>query len=182
MLQLNAAVNAHRCEHVPSAAALAWGDELESLQPLIEWRKGIGSGEDDELLVLCSDVVYEPEAYTPLLGTLKALASNGIATRTLMAHRSRHPDEGLFFSAAREHFVITLLEGPPFVPLGSEEGVECMCVEEDSASSLAAPEGESSSSSAVRLLEFVWRHRPKPPVTVIDERLYLFNANPPGLS
>ena len=182
MLQLNAAVNAHRCEHVPSAAALGWGDELESLQPLIEWRKGIGSGEDDELLVLCSDVVYEPEAYTPLLGTLKALASNGIATRTLMAHRSRHPDESLFFSAAREHFVITLLEGPPFVPLGSEEGVECMCVEEDSASSLAAPEGESSSSSAVRLLEFVWRHRPKPPKRVIDERLYLFNANPPGLS
>ena len=55
--------------------------------------------------VISSDVVYEPEGYAPLLATLCALASRGLADdgarpRVLMAHRSRNPDEHRFFTAA----------------------------------------------------------------------------------
>ena len=71
-------------------------------------------------LVLASDVVYEPLAYEPLLHTLRRLGATGVATHTLMAHRSRHPDEGAFFTSAARHFAITQLRGPhPFVPIGA---------------------------------------------------------------
>ena len=77
-------------------------------------------------LVLASDVVYEPLAYEPLLHTLRRLGATGVATHTLMAHRSRHPDEGAFFTSAARHFAITQLRGPhPFVPIGACTPVPC---------------------------------------------------------
>ena len=77
-------------------------------------------------LVLASDVVYEPLAYEPLLHTLRRLGATGVATHTLMAHRSRHPDEGAFFTSAFRHFAITQLRGPhPFVPIGACTPVPC---------------------------------------------------------
>ena len=82
--------------------------------------------------------MYEPTAYAPLLDTLRQLARHGVATRTLMAHRSRHPDEHLFFAAAAEHFTMRQLHGPPFVPLGAQ-GSEC---------------GSGDTGSSVHILEF----------------------------
>ena len=133
--RLNAEANAHRCLHPPRAAALAWGCDDAAL---FEALTALGQQPIGEAIVLCSDVVYEPTAYAPLLATLRQLARHGIATRTIMAHRSRHPDENLFFAAATEHFTMRQLHGPPFVPLG-------------------APGSEGSgggTGSTVRILEF----------------------------
>ena len=119
VLRLNADANAHRCALPPAVAALEWGGTEAAL------REAVGTGLDaaweGSSLVLCSDVVYEPAAYAPLITTMRQLASCGVATRTIMAHRSRHPDEHLFFTAAARHFSMRQLLGPPFVPLGTGE-------------------------------------------------------------
>ena len=139
-LKINAAANAGRCEHRPAVGSLEWGGGDEALREVLAtasagWESATGTEPGNEgadggiaieasppWLVMCSDVVYEPSAYTPLLETMRRLSALGLASRTLMAHRSRHPDEHLFFTAAHESFTIRLLEGPPFTPLGSPAG------------------------------------------------------------
>ena len=101
--------------------------------------------------MLCSDVVYEPEAYDPLIRTLRALLAGGRVA--IMAHRSRHPDEHLFWSAAARHFTVRLLHGPPFVPLGAEEGTAAILPAAGMGGlGDAAPEG-AQAGAAVRVLE-----------------------------
>ena len=149
LLKLNAAANAPLCRWRPAVAALEWGCEDAA------WRAALQVAEEAAAeaaaaeaaveaavveeaavpapfpapypwLVLASDVVYEPLAYEPLLHTLRRLGATGVATHTLMAHRSRHPDEGAFFTSAARHFAITQLRGPhPFVPIGACTPVPC---------------------------------------------------------
>jgi predicted nicotinamide N-methyase len=140
LLKLNAAANAPLCRWRPEVAALEWGcgDAAwrAALQVVEEAAAVEAAGVEEEAvpappptppwLVLASDVVYEPLAYEPLLHTLRQLGAAGVATRTLMAHRSRHPDEGAFFTSAARHFAITQLRGPhPFVPIGACTPVPC---------------------------------------------------------
>ena len=151
LLRLNAKANAHHCLHQPAVAALEWGvadDELLAAlakQPHGEppdCEQGGEEGEEPSSILLASDIVYEPLAYEPLLDTMRRLAALGVATRMIMAHRSRHPDEHLFFDSAARDFSITLLRGPPFAPLGS-------------AHLLGANEGAVATDQAViRLLQF----------------------------
>jgi hypothetical protein len=140
LLKLNAAANAPLCRWRPAVAALEWGcgDAAwrAALQVVEEAAAVEAAGVEEEAvpappptrhwLVLASDVVYEPLAYEPLLHTLRQLGATGVATRTLMAHRSRHPDEGSFFTSAARHFAITQLRGPhPVVPIGAGAPVTC---------------------------------------------------------
>jgi predicted nicotinamide N-methyase len=140
IMEINAVANAGRCIHQPQVGALAWGGEREVVARLLERAWGSVASTSEQggenaptettaqaasgvPLVLCSDVVYEPMAYEPLLCTMRHCAELGM-TRTLMAHRSRHPDEHLFFESAARDFSMQLLLGPPFVPLGAPEGAE----------------------------------------------------------
>ena len=71
------------------------------------------------------------------------LATRFGAMRTVMAHRSRHPDEHLFFSSINRRFSMRVLSGLPFRPFGDAED-ELQPVD-------AAVEG---SCPEVRILEF----------------------------
>ena len=55
-------------------------------------------------VILLADVVYEPEGYSPLIASMKALSS--AETVTLMAYRHRHPDDHKFFTELDQHFVV----------------------------------------------------------------------------
>ena len=133
LLRLNAALAAPCCATPPTVWPLEWGCDAESLGralaalppappppelpselplPLrpaaaeggLEGAGGAAAASGQ--WVISSDVVYEPEAYEPLLATLCSLAAGGVAyggvadggvagarPRVLMAHRSRNPDE-----------------------------------------------------------------------------------------
>ena len=142
----------------PAVAALEWGDGSEgsSLEGFLqeeekeeeEQKEEEGHDSRRPPLVLCSDVVYEPMAYEPLVQTMTQLATAFGATRTVMAHRSRHPDEHLFFSSIATNFTMRLLSGPPFRPLN---GAANSADEEQR-------EGQEH-GSAVRLLEFTYTDR-----------------------
>jgi len=53
-------------------------------------------------IVVMSDVVYDPEFYQPLVDTLRGLEYDTV----VWAHRSRHPDEYLFFEMLRDEFAL----------------------------------------------------------------------------
>ena len=158
LLRINAEANAARCVHAPTVAALEWGCDEAAVAHAFEcsdpggwWDRG---GDDDgeasaprPALVLCSDVVYEPAAYEPLVQTMTVLATRFGATRTIMAHRSRHPDEHLFFHSIARRFSMRLVAGPPFRPLNA--AAEPEPVEDGEAAA-------SDAGSAVRILEFVF--------------------------
>ena len=171
LMRVNVAANAHRFTHVPTVAALEWGCDEASLRSVLRDGDDASSRPslNGSMLVLCSDVVYEPTAYEPLVCTLRQLAEAGVATRTLMAHRSRHPDEHLFFESASREFRLRLLRGPPFVPLGAREGTsplryglagsdedEAQVQLQDLRVNEAMP-NVTDSSSVVRLIELTWR-------------------------
>ncbi|KAG3118773.1 hypothetical protein PI124_g5928 [Phytophthora idaei] len=54
-------------------------------------------------VIVLSDVVYDPEGYTPLVSSLEALATSA-ETLVLMAHRSRNPMEHQFFELLSQSF------------------------------------------------------------------------------
>ena len=135
LLRLNARLNAPLCAGAKPAAvaALDWGGDSAAVEralcalpaaaaaAAIDGSAGAAGGAE---WVVSSDVVYEPAAYDPLLATLRALAAGGGGgaaqpPRIIMAHRSRNPDEHLFFGAAAEHFEMTVIQGPPLRPLGT---------------------------------------------------------------
>ena len=74
-----------------------------------------------------------------------------------MAHRSRHPDENAFFTAAAEHFEMRQLHGPPFVPLGAAGSAPS-----------AGGDQEGDGGSTVRILEFVARRPPAAADATVD--------------
>lgn len=129
-IQINATANSSIRAWEPQVAALDW-----ETPALVSWENVIQMwAQQSDLLhhsdgrfVLCSDVVYEPSAYKPLLETLLHLTAPTKeestkcqpATRVIMAHRSRHPDEGQFWDAAARSFRIQVVEGARFRPLGS---------------------------------------------------------------
>ena len=114
---------------------------------------------------MCSDVVYEPAAYRPLLLTLMRLAALGVASRTVMAHRSRHPDEHLFWTAAARRFRLRLLRGAPFVPLGSPAGTAALLPPGCGSGTAAAEHGRGAE---VRLVEL----EPIPGAPPLGEELW----------
>ena len=128
LLRTNAAANAASCRHAAVAISLAWGGvgfswaEIQALWPtgsMADAELGVATGVNSRL-VLCSDVVYEPTAYAPLLTTLMQLTDGPSGARVIMAHRSRHPDEAFFWDEAALHFDVCVLWGSAFRPLGSE--------------------------------------------------------------
>lgn len=119
LLELNAAANAPLCDAAPTAAPLEWGDaELHPACASFVSPAAPGTRQPP-LWLLCSDVVYAPEAYAPLLATLRRLAPDAASARIVMAHRSRHPDENDFWRPARREFDVAVLQGGAFRPLGS---------------------------------------------------------------
>ena len=108
----------------PRVAPLAWGD-ADAARAVLDDAFGTGAAPD---LVLCSDVVYDPDAYEPLLTTLCALARAATPPpRVWMGHRSRHPQEHEFWAAAAASFDVEVLRGPvPFTPLGAGDGADAM--------------------------------------------------------
>ena len=84
--RLNARANDGALTPPPRVAPLAWGD-ADAARAVLDDAFGAGAAPD---LVLCSDVVYDPEAYTPPLTTLCALARAATPPpRVWMGHRSR---------------------------------------------------------------------------------------------
>ncbi|KAL1527779.1 hypothetical protein AB1Y20_009164 [Prymnesium parvum] len=152
--QVNAAANAPSCAWPPRVLPLSWGEDTIDWPRLLDLLDGEGALEPAQRLVLCSDVVYDPSAYEPLLVTLLQLTetdgSNATAApRIIMAHRSRHPDEAQFWDAAAARFHICVLEGPRFRPLGS--AFEFDSIEEGSSSL------HLDDTSTIRLLELKLR-------------------------
>jgi len=124
LLRLNARANDGALAPPPRVAPLAWGDAAAA-RDVLDDAFGAGVAPD---LVLCSDVVYDPEAYAPLLTTLCALARAATPPpRVWMGHRSRHPQEHEFWTAAAASFDVEVLRGPvPFTPLGAGDGADAM--------------------------------------------------------
>ena len=124
LLELNARANDGALAPPPRVAPLAWGD-ADAARAVLDDAFGAGAAPD---LVLCSDVVYDPEAYAPLLTTLCALARAATPPpRVWMGHRSRHPQEHEFWTAAAASFDVAVLRGPvPFTPLGAGDGADAM--------------------------------------------------------
>ena len=124
LLRLNARANDGALAPPPRVAPLAWGD-ADAARAVLDDAFGAGAAPD---LVLCSDVVYDPEAYAPLLTTLCALARAATPPpRVWMGHRSRHPQEHEFWAAASASFDVQVLRGPvPFTPLGAGDGADAM--------------------------------------------------------
>uniref|UniRef100_A0A7S4BTE9 Calmodulin-lysine N-methyltransferase n=1 Tax=Chrysotila carterae TaxID=13221 RepID=A0A7S4BTE9_CHRCT len=158
LLRLNAVANAAGCSFAPRVAALSWGSQSDALLAVTAF----GGAPID--LVLCTDVVYAPELYEPLLQTLRHLTTsaqaNQVGCGVLMAHRSRHPDEHRpFFDAAAETFAITVIHGPPLPFLPDTQPSQ------DSTFSRAGPTietadsaqgaGSTSWSGDIRVIQFI---------------------------
>ena len=107
-------------------------------------------------VVLCSDVVYEPAAYAPLLQTLLLLLLGPHApehAHAIIAHRSRHPDEHRFFRAAAAHFDTRVLLGGPFRPLGALPADPPIPAADEACGDDGARDGDGAcSSSALYIL------------------------------
>ena len=69
----------------------------------------------------------------------------------MMAHRSRNPDEHLFFSAAEVHFTVRVLHGPPLRPLGARAELPPIPAQGGNEAEAAA---ESEDPATVRIIEF----------------------------
>lgn len=85
-------------------APLRWGDK-EDVQRL--WESGTVPD-----TLLCSDTVYDPACYAPLVESLVALCPPELhgRQRVLLVYRHRHSASS-FFSMMEEHFEVTLLPG-----------------------------------------------------------------------
>ena len=173
LLRLNARLNAPLCAGAkpPAVAALDWGGDaaavaraVGALPPPPPAVEGAEAAEAVEAAVggaewvVSSDVVYEPTAYDPLLATLRALAAVGGAEaarppRIIMAHRSRNPDEHLFFGAAAEHFEMTVVQGPALRPLGAPADAPSIPARHADREAAAAEDDPAT----VRIVEFVAR-------------------------
>lgn len=132
----------------------AWEDELEART--LEARVDL---KPRQRLIICSDVVYEPSAYEPLLRTLVHLTtkdasdSSCSSPRVVMAHRSRHPDEHQFWEAAAKKFHIHVVDGSRFCPLGSNVWFDPTPTQRPTLPS-ACPQ-EDGSTNTIRILELV---------------------------
>ena len=173
LLRINADANAHRCAYQPAVAALEWGctdDELHaalgalgahddvppaaaSTVPAPAAASTVPAPAASPMVLLASDVVYEPTAYEPLVHTMRRLGTLGLATSTVMAHRSRHPDEHRFFASAARHFAITRLRGPPFTPIGAPPGAPPLILDPPSG---RAARDDAVAGSTIHLLRFEW--------------------------
>ncbi len=113
LLAFNAAANMSLCEHAPAVMPLSWGD---GEQVVAAARLAWSGGSACSPLILCTDVVYDPDMYRPLLKTLDHLTSSACMVEPppiLMAHRSRHEDEhAAFFEEALSLFDMSVLKGP----------------------------------------------------------------------
>jgi ribosomal protein S18 acetylase RimI-like enzyme/predicted nicotinamide N-methyase len=76
------------------AAELAWGDDAHAA--------ALPGPATEGLLIIMSDVVYEPCGYSPLVKTLRVLLAQP-GSVAVLCHRHRHPDDHLFFDELRLH-------------------------------------------------------------------------------
>jgi len=87
--------------NIPSVRKLEWGNNSQ-VELLAE------SGPFD--YILCSDVIYAPDCFAPLLDTLRLLCTSNITT-ILLAYKKRYDREEQFFSSASPYFHFFLEPG-----------------------------------------------------------------------
>jgi len=72
---------------------LSWGSNISSI---------LEKGPFD--FIVCSDVVYEPQLFSPLIKTLKELCTT--QTEVFLAYKERYKREEAFFEELKQSFVI----------------------------------------------------------------------------